>query len=564
MAGFPAADAFNVADQHRLMVDYNHFFNHVGEPTSEDPLWDPNSIAIESMYGSNIDATGNQFSAYELDIVRDAVQPTNAFLCSNDMEQADVCQIRGLGIVDQGVNFATTHTFAKLNTSYKLDTAYVAKNFTASTLIENKFNHGNVGAKFQDQCATVLYGSHTGSDIPGYAGFNHFENNSVAVVLRDDGIFNAQPMFGRLCGNHIDAGVYGENTFATSGGLYFRCENPPTGANYPLLNALSENHWSPGIPTLAYCVIPALTTPFDRVLYANVSDGSASDPDFSCGGGFIAGKSKSAPQGLLFSTNPCDPSDTDYLFFEAMAWDGIDDQKALDTMRLFVERFPNYWIQNENVLAIEHTVGFAASVAQKDTFYVVQDWIDEYNWLASVYSANTDTSLWGRRFRSTVLVAMASSETYFDRNRAANLFWNAEQLFPNIKSSCDDAINQIRTHQKQIPEDTTAWHKIQIPPLPYGAFAVPGTSVPSVVSLSVVPNPADKSLAAFVESPFAAPATLAIYDALGREVQRLPESRLQMGHNRLDFDCTSLPAGSYYLRLSTGGTVKTLRITIEH
>ena len=88
--------------------------------------------------------------------------------------------------------------------------------------------------------------------------------------------------------------------------------------------------------------------------------------------------------------------------------------------------------------------------------------------------------------------------------------------------------------------------------------------MPSVISLSVVPNPANQSLAAYVEAPFAAPASLAIYDALGHEVQRLPESRLQMGRNKLDFDCSTLAAGSYYLRLSTGGTVKTVSVVIQH
>ncbi|HEY3873871.1 MAG TPA: T9SS type A sorting domain-containing protein, partial [Candidatus Kapabacteria bacterium] len=86
----------------------------------------------------------------------------------------------------------------------------------------------------------------------------------------------------------------------------------------------------------------------------------------------------------------------------------------------------------------------------------------------------------------------------------------------------------------------------------------------SELSLSAVSNPAGRNITAMVNAPFSASATLELYDALGHVVQALPSARLKPGTNRFTFDCSALPSGNYYLRLSTNGTVKTVNLTIEH
>ncbi len=281
---------------------------------------------------------------------------------------------------------------------------------------------------------------------------------------------------------------------------------------------------------------------------------------FECGGGFArpSGKGKLTPLSGDRHPNPVKTTDPTWLYWEAELWDGIDEHKALDTMRLFVERYPH---DNYASDGIGKTNDFVNQIANTGKEILQGPWIDQYNWLTSIYSLDTTAD-----FTSEVITDMSQCALNFDRNLAANIMYNYMLLFREAGdiSFASQCIGEIRKDQKLRGEDTAAWWVMPIPPKPFGSGVVGVTAPPSLVNLSVIPNPADKSLAAFVEAPFAAPATLAIYDALGREVERLPESRLQMGHNRLDFDCTSLPAGSYYLRLSTGGTVKTVRVAIEH
>jgi hypothetical protein len=98
--------------------------------------------------------------------------------------------------------------------------------------------------------------------------------------------------------------------------------------------------------------------------------------------------------------------------------------------------------------------------------------------------------------------------------------------------------------------------------LPASASVSPASN--SNLMLSAVSNPAGRNIAAMVNAPFSASATLELYDALGHVVAALPPPRLQIGDNEFTFDCSALPSGNYYLRLSTNGTVKTVNLTLEH
>lgn len=189
---------------------------------------------------------------------------------------------------------------------------------------------------------------------------------------------------------------------------------------------------------------------------------------------------------------------------------------------------------------------------------MTQDWIDQYNWLVSIYTA--DTAAW---YETRILFAMSGAEDYFNRNETVNLLWNMERLFPMSYSTDSTGIASIRNYQKEIPEDTTPFHLIQMPPIPYGVNAVT-PSIAQNITLSVVPNPANQTITAYINTTFSAPATLEIYDALGQRVVALPSPRLQMGTNQFNFDCTTLAAGNYFLRLATGGNVQTVQITIVH
>jgi hypothetical protein len=252
------------------------------------------------------------------------------------------------------------------------------------------------------------------------------------------------------------------------------------------------------------------------------------------------------------NNNPVNPSDTEWLYWEALQWLSIKDQQGLDTMRLFIERYPTY--RSLIPEAIGYTLNFTDNIAEQDSFYLYQPWIDNYNWLISVYGL--DTSRW---YQSAILQAMAESEESFDRNGAANLSWNITRIFPFDSNTDSTRIAAIRNYQREIPEDTTSFHVIPIPPLPY-VSGVAQVHAPSDLEFSEMPNPASRSLQVNINSPYETPMSLILYDELGRVVRQLSSGRVNAGGNLLEFDISDIPSGSYYLRLAAANDVKTLSI----
>jgi hypothetical protein len=256
------------------------------------------------------------------------------------------------------------------------------------------------------------------------------------------------------------------------------------------------------------------------------------------------------------SGNPVDPSDSSWLFFEGQSDIDVNNQGALDTLRLFVERYPYYraWVPN----ACRYTLQVVGKMADTGKYILQQPWIEEYNWLASVYQL--DTAAW---YESEILGDMSSAAEMFNENLAANIDWNLERLYPFTYNTDSSIIVAIRGFQSERNMDTTPFYIMQIPPVPYAvSYFTP--SLAQNTTLSVAPNPANQTLTAYISTTFSAPATLEIYDALGQRVMALPSPRLQMGNNQFNFDCSTLAAGNYFLRLSTSETVQTVRIAIEH
>src|ERR1700733_6202943 len=126
----------------------------------------------------------------------------------------------------------------------------------------------------------------------------------------------------------------------------------------------------------------------------NLASRNVSASYFRCDDVLIGRHSRNLPQSVM------DTTDTSaFLYDEAFNWNNsADPQNGLDTMRLFVERHPNMPLINEGwPLALDglsYTYIFTEQVASKDTNNLVrqQCWIDEYNWLASVYPLDTTRS----------------------------------------------------------------------------------------------------------------------------------------------------------------------------
>ena len=80
-------------------------------------------------------------------------------------------------------------------------------------------------------------------------------------------------------------------------------------------------------------------------------------------------------------------------------------------------------------------------------------------------------------------------------------------------------------------------------------------------SLTAFPNPATDAATLRFAVTESGPATLVIYDALGREVAR-PVDGAVSGLVEATFDASGLPAGLYVARLTTGAGTETVRLSV--
>lgn len=90
-----------------------------------------------------------------------------------------------------------------------------------------------------------------------------------------------------------------------------------------------------------------------------------------------------------------------------------------------------------------------------------------------------------------------------------------------------------------------------------------GPSVPGSYQLGAAyPNPFNPATTIRFELGANGPATLQVYDALGRQVATLLDGTLAAGAYTATFDARGLPSGTYVYRLAAGGEVLTGRMTL--
>jgi endo-1,4-beta-xylanase len=80
--------------------------------------------------------------------------------------------------------------------------------------------------------------------------------------------------------------------------------------------------------------------------------------------------------------------------------------------------------------------------------------------------------------------------------------------------------------------------------------------------LAAYPNPAQEQVTFSLTLAAPALVRLVVYDVLGREVALLADGEKQAGHHETTLDGSTLPAGTYVVRLEAGGTVETRRLTL--
>ena len=76
------------------------------------------------------------------------------------------------------------------------------------------------------------------------------------------------------------------------------------------------------------------------------------------------------------------------------------------------------------------------------------------------------------------------------------------------------------------------------------------------------PNPFNLSTAIGFQLPAVDFATLRVYDALGREIARLPSEEKAMGAHTVTWDARDLPSGVYVYRLVAGNHVDSKKMLL--
>ena len=88
--------------------------------------------------------------------------------------------------------------------------------------------------------------------------------------------------------------------------------------------------------------------------------------------------------------------------------------------------------------------------------------------------------------------------------------------------------------------------------------------VPRDVTARIAPHPVTATATIFADIPDAGRTTVLLFDALGRRVRVLVDAVLQMGENPIRFDASDLPAGVYFIRISSARGIVSTPILVQH
>jgi hypothetical protein len=253
-----------------------------------------------------------------------------------------------------------------------------------------------------------------------------------------------------------------------------------------------------------------------------------------------------------------DPNDSLYLYWAAEYYDGVCYPCMRDTMKMYVEQHPFATHFLGEVMDAIPGTWFAAGMSPGPR---VPKAIDHYNWLIKMQPINYES-----QYQAIIIYTLAGCLGSIDLNAAANMYYNYSLLFPDSESMKDawDEIRSIRHYQKEIPQDTTPFHKLTFPlqPLPGGTSGV-NNNIATSVTFSLAPNPAEENTTAEISTTVSGLFTMQIYDLLGRKVENIFSGSVEAGKRKINIDMKDLPSGEYYLRLGYPGGVKTVKLMHE-
>jgi lysophospholipase L1-like esterase len=114
--------------------------------------------------------------------------------------------------------------------------------------------------------------------------------------------------------------------------------------------------------------------------------------------------------------------------------------------------------------------------------------------------------------------------------------------------------------------DLTSYYEVEALGAPTPSEAAAAGSVveglPEHIALHATPNPFSSRATLSYDVPRPSAVRLAVYDALGREVAVLVDREVEAGRHAAVFDGSSLPSGTYLVRLKAAGTVRTRTLTL--
>ena len=538
----------------------------IGNTTSSGIPFQYNWTGIQIDQGTNANVTSNSISDIGIGIFHEGLGATpSAYLCSNTVTHC--CPGYGFGIVqDQGLGVT------KLNDLNHNAYGYWAQKHDQSILLRNNIHDNVVGGTFVDNAETRLNGLHT--QYENLAGMNNFDNNldlgdnfSGSLyqmwISSNNATVIAQPIIGLGSGG-TDDGTWGQNKFRSVQTLQipiYHVVYSGISSTMSLINSIQLNDWDPPIPTSSNLIPASPTGTIVNIEHFNEANKPATLANLACSedNESAHGKQTKTLSYPNTSTSICDisPDDSLYLYVRAAnCWINVDARKAIDTVRLYVERHPfATHLPGEVLDAINDGYGFVGSLTPHP---VKNDWIEAYNWLLKIMPLNQEPP-----FQYTVLETLANDLGQFDLNESANMWWNMTLLYPDTGNvrTCWNSIRSIRHYQKEIPQDTTPFHKLNFPLQPL-AGVTPSHTQNIHVEMNLVPNPAKFSTEAKISMSEPGMITLEVFDLLGKKVKNIFHGYVE--NSNIPIDTHDLGQGEYYIRLQSSGGIVTQKLIVNH
>ena len=250
------------------------------------------------------------------------------------------------------------------------------------------------------------------------------------------------------------------------------------------------------------------------------------------------------------------------LYWKAVTYINIDNQKALDTMRLYVEKYPFSTVAPGRTLSGLNKAGsITFDLWGSETGNSPHFWVEHYNWLVKIQPVNPE-----RVYQKEVMLQLIGALDYIDWNAEANMLYNYSLIFGDDSSEVDLAwrtIRSIRETQERAGEDTTEFYILTFPLKPIQT-AVKASEQLRNGQLFVLSNPFSDVLELKYILSNSAMVRMDVYDLLGRAVYSEGQAYKAEGEYVLTLQSKGWSSGSYYVRLSSpSGEVKTVKVVKE-